>query len=503
MTSINLRKGPASKSGTDAVVIGIVKQEDGTVVPYSADDVSAAFGRNFASVLASMGATGKPGEIVKLPSAGKLKPGLVVAVGLDKAKPADHESIRRAAGAASRALAGCTSVTYALPTNTVEQVRAVADGAMLGSYEFTKYKTFTGYKKADQRPPVHEVVIITALARDKAAQSATKAAQVVARAVNLTRDWINTPPGDFVPAVFADAAVAAAKASKVGVRVLDEAALERDGLGGLIGVGQGSANPPRLVKLTYRPRRAKTHLAFVGKGITFDSGGLSLKRGDGMMTMKCDMSGAAAVVAAVTAIADLNLPIRVTGYACLAENMPSGNATRPGDVLTMAGGKTVEVLNTDAEGRLVLADGLVKASEEQPDLLIDVATLTGACVVALGARVAGVMSNDDDLLHEIPQIAERAGEPMWPLPIPEEMADKVRASKIADLSQHNAERAGGALFAAAFLREFVGEGISWAHLDIAGPAFNDAEPFGYTPKGGTGAAVRTLVQLATEKAEPR
>jgi leucyl aminopeptidase len=503
VTSINLRKGPASKSATDAVVIGIVKQEDGTVVPYSAADVSAAFGRNFGSILASMGATGKPGEIVKLPSAGKLKPGLVVAVGLDTADPADHESIRRAAGAASRALAGRTSVTYALPADTVEQVRAVADGAMLGGYEFTRYKTFTGHKKADQRPPVDEIVIITALARDKAAQSATKTAQVVARAVNLTRDWINTPPGDFVPAVFADAAVAAAKAAKVGVRVLDEAALQRDGLGGLIGVGQGSANPPRLVTLTYRPRRAKTHLAFVGKGITFDSGGLSLKRGDGMMTMKCDMSGAAAVVAAVTAIADLNLPIRVTGYACLAENMPSGNATRPGDVLTMAGGKTVEVLNTDAEGRLVLADGLVKASEEQPDLLIDVATLTGACIVALGARVAGVMSNDDALLHEIPQIAERAGEPMWPLPIPEEMADKVRASKIADLSQHNTERAGGALFAAAFLREFVGEGISWAHLDIAGPAFNDAEPFGYTPKGGTGAAVRTLVQLATEKAEPR
>ncbi len=494
MTSINLRKGPASKSATDAVVIGIVKQEDGTVAPHAPDDVADAFGRGFAGILKSLGATGKAGEVVKIPSGGKVKAPLVVAVGLDPSDPRNHESIRRAAGAASRALAGTTSVTYALPSDTPERVRAVTEGAMLGNYAFTSYKT------GDQRRPIDQIVITSEVARNKAAQGAAEAAQVVARAVNMTRDWINTPAGDFVPAAFADAAVAAAKTSKVGVRVLDEVALEREGLGGLIGVGRGSVNPPRLVKLTYQPRKAKTHLAFVGKGITFDSGGLSLKPGSAMMTMKCDMSGAAAVVAAITAIADLELPIRITAYACLAENMPSGNATRPGDVLTMAGGKTVEVLNTDAEGRLVLADGLVKASEDEPDVIVDVATLTGACIVALGARVAGVMSNDEALLREIPEVAQRAGEGVWPLPIPEEMNEKVKASKIADLSQHNTERAGGALFAAAFLREFVGAGIPWAHLDIAGPAFHEGEPFGYTPRGGTGAAVRTLVQLATERA---
>jgi leucyl aminopeptidase len=206
------------------------------------------------------------------------------------------------------------------------------------------------------------------------------------------------------------------------------------------------------------------------------------------------------VAAATFAIAELGLPVRVTAYACLAENMPSGKATRPGDVLTMYGGTTVEVLNTDAEGRLVLADGITTANRVKPDLIIDVATLTGACVVALGTKLSGVFSNDEDLLHRLPEIAAGAGEQMWPLPIPDEMYDKVRTTKIADLSQHNPDAWGGALYAAAFLREFVAEGTAWAHLDIAGPAFNEGGPFGYTPKGGTGAAVRTLIALAKDRA---
>jgi leucyl aminopeptidase len=282
--------------------------------------------------------------------------------------------------------------------------------------------------------------------------------------------------------------------------VLDEKALATKGYGGIMGVGKGSQRPPRLAKLSYRPTGAKAHIALVGKGITFDSGGLSIKTGAGMMTMKCDMAGAAAISAVVLAVAELGLPIRVTGYACLAENMPSGGATRPGDVLTMFGGKTVEVLNTDAEGRLVLADGITTANADKPDVIIDVATLTGACMVALGRNTSGVFSNDDGLQQEITAVAERAGEPMWALPIPEEMQEKVRSTKVADLGQHNPEPWGGALYAAAFLREFVGDGIPWAHLDIAGPAFNEGSPSGYTPKGGTGAAVRTLVQLAMDRA---
>jgi leucyl aminopeptidase len=248
--------------------------------------------------------------------------------------------------------------------------------------------------------------------------------------------------------------------------------------------------------MTYKPSRPVAHIALVGKGITFDSGGLSIKPSNAMVTMKCDMSGAAAVAAATFAIAELGLPVRVTAYACLAENMPSGHATRPGDILTMYGGKTVEVLNTDAEGRLVLADGITTANAENPDVIVDVATLTGACVVALGSKMSGVFSNDEALHEEIVRVAESAGELMWPLPIPEEMYDKVRTTKIADLSQHNPEAWGGALYAAAFLREFVGDGVAWAHLDIAGPAFNEGDATGYTPKGGTGAGVRTIIAAA-------
>jgi leucyl aminopeptidase len=210
--------------------------------------------------------------------------------------------------------------------------------------------------------------------------------------------------------------------------------------------------------------------------------------------MKCDMAGAAAVLNATFAIAELGLPVQVTCWAAMAENMPSGTASRPGDVLRMRSGSTVEVHNTDAEGRLVLADALTLATEQQPDLVVDVATLTGACIVALGNRTSGVLANNEELLDSIPKNADLAGESMWPLPITEEMKAKVRSSAVADLRQHNPEPVGGAVFAASFLHEFVGD-TKWAHLDIAGPAFNDGEPHGYTPKGGTGASVRTLVKL--------
>jgi leucyl aminopeptidase len=270
-----------------------------------------------------------------------------------------------------------------------------------------------------------------------------------------------------------------------------------------VGVGQASANPTTLLRLSYAPRGATTHLALVGKGITFDSGGLSIKHGAGMATMKSDMAGAAAVVAATFAIAELGLPIRVTTLAPMAENMVSGDATRPGDVLTMYGGSTVEVLNTDAEGRLVLGDALVLAGEAEPDLVLDVATLTGACVTALGDRVTGVMGNDDALVDQTVAAGARAGEALWPLPISTEMRDKVTGdSKVADLQQHNLSGFGGALYAAAFLERFVG-GRRWAHLDIAGPSFNTRGPYGHVPSGGTGCTVATLVELAGELADPR
>jgi len=280
----------------------------------------------------------------------------------------------------------------------------------------------------------------------------------------------------------------------VSIKVRDEKELAELGCGGILGVGGGSAAPPRLVELSYAPRGAQVHLALVGKGITFDSGGLTIKPGSSMSDMKSDMAGAAAVVQATFAIARLGLPLKVTTFAPMAENMVSGSAMRPGDVLTMYGGTTVEISNTDAEGRLVLGDALVMATERKPDVILDVATLTGHMVVALGDKVAGVMGSPD-IVDAVLAAAQSAGEEQWPMPIPEAMNERIHSSRIADLAQHDWVRWGGGLFAAAFLREFTG-GLPWAHLDIAGPSYNSGGPYGHVTSGGTGFAVATLVDYA-------
>jgi leucyl aminopeptidase len=339
-------------------------------------------------------------------------------------------------------------------------------------------------------------------AKDADSKAALARAQVIGAAVNLCRDLINTPSSAMTPSDLAAAATAAAEGLPLDVEVLDESALRAGGYGGLIGVGQGSANPPRLIRLAYRPEGARAHLALVGKGITFDTGGISIKPSLNLHLMKTDMSGAAAVIAATTAIARLGLPVSVTGYAAAAENMPGGAAQRPGDVITIYGGKTVEVLDTDAEGRLVLADGLVRAQEDKPDVIVDVATLTGAQVVALGSRTAGIMSNDDDLSEAIHDAATRVGEGTWPMPLPEELRPRLD-SLVADIANipTSGRREGGMLTAGVFLREFVKQGQRWAHVDIAGPAYNEHGPYGYVPKGATGTAVRTFIQLAEDLAD--
>jgi leucyl aminopeptidase len=320
--------------------------------------------------------------------------------------------------------------------------------------------------------------------------------------VTLVRDLVNTIPSHLYPETFAMQASEIAASSGLGIEVLDETALAAGGYGGIRGVGQGSMHPPRLVRLSYQHPEASRTVVFVGKGITFDSGGLSLKPPKAMETMKSDMSGAAAVLATLQAIAALKPAVNVIGYLPLAENMPGSRAQRPSDVISIYGGTTVEVLNTDAEGRLVLADALARSDEDKPDLLVDIATLTGAQVIALGNRVSGVMANDDTVRDAVVDAATRAGEAMWPMPLPEELR-KGLDSKVADLANVAAERDGGMLVAGLFLREFVPDGVRWAHLDIAGPAFHEGEPYGYTPKGGTGAAVRTLVQIARDVADGR
>ncbi len=492
-TTYTLRSASPAKTRADAVVVGIVSTDKGPQVAPGGEDVAKAYGRKLAPLLATLSVKGKAGEVVKVPTNGTITSPLLVLVGLgDTVTPG---SVRRAAGGAARAVTNASSVALALPADSPELVRAVTEGAMLGAY------TFTTYKKATKDEAPGDVVLLCPTPRRKEMTLAFEEAQVVVRAVEQTRDWVNTPPGDLTPPVFADAAVASGKewtkgrgGPKVTVTVLDEKRLAELGCGGILGVGAASAAPPRLVEITYSPKNARCHLALVGKGITFDSGGLTIKPAQGMGEMKSDMSGAAAVIQATFAIAALGLPIKVSTFAAMAENMVSGSAIRPGDVLTQYGGTTVEVLNTDAEGRLVLADALGRAAEQKPDVLLDVATLTGHMVLALGDRVAGVMGTDD-IVQGVLAASEVAGEDHWPMPIPEGMVERVRGSKIADLAQHDWVRWGGGLFAGAFLREFT-HGLPWAHLDIAGTAFNSGGPRGHVTSGGTGWGVTTLVDYA-------
>ncbi|MFD9332437.1 leucyl aminopeptidase [Streptomyces sp. NPDC060065] len=497
MTALTLSTAAASGLRADAIVVGVAKGPKGPVVAPGAEAVDKAYDGGLAGILETLGASGAEGEVTKLPAPSGFKAPVVVAVGLGAVPEKDDtygaEALRRAAGAAARALAGAKKAAFALPISDPADVGAVAEGARLGAYAFDAYKE-NGNDAKNGKAPLGEVALIGGKPRDAAYKAAIARATAVTEELNRARDLINTPPNDLNPESFAAVVSAAGKEHGIKVQVLDEKALEKGGYGGILGVGKGSAAGPRLVKLSYTSAKATKHLAFVGKGITYDSGGISLKPAGHNETMKCDMSGAAAVFAAVVAAARLGLEVNVTGWLALAENMPSGTATRPGDVLRMYSGKTVEVLNTDAEGRLVLADALWKASEEKPDAIVDVATLTGAMVLALGNRTFGVMANDDAFRASIVEAAEEVGEESWPMPLPEHLR-KGMDSPTADIANMG-ERMGGGLVAGLFLREFVGEGITWAHLDIAGPAFNEAGPFGYTPKGGTGSAVRTLVRLA-------
>ena len=503
-TTLTLASSAPSSIDADAVVIGVIKGQDGPVLAGGAADIDQALGGALATTLAALGATGQAEEVTRLPGGGPVTAPVIAAVGLgpDGSGSADPETLRRAAGAAVRTLAATRRaaangngaglrIALALPSPDPAAAEAVAVGALLGGYAFSRYRQ-------DRRPPA----AITVLTPAEDTDGIRRRAQALADAVSLARDLVNTAPSDLYPETLADEAERVAAAAGLQAEVLDEKALEENGYGGIVGVGQGSVHPPRLVRLEYAPPQADTTVVFVGKGITFDSGGLSLKPPKSMETMKSDMGGAAAIIGAMQAIAALAPAVRVIGYLPMAENMPSGTAQRPSDVLTIYGGKTVEVLNTDAEGRLVLADALARSAEDAPDVVVDVATLTGAQLVALGTRISAVMANDDSLRDAVVAAAARAGEAMWPMPLPPELR-KGLDSAVADLANVAPDRNGGMLVAGLFLREFVPAGARWAHLDIAGPSFNDGQPHGYTPKGGTGAATRALVQIALDAAEGR
>lgn len=457
-------------------------------LPPLGDDETLEEWPGLAEALRGVGFSGTPGSTVRVHAPGVTAlPLIVVGTG---AEPSDAV-LRDAVGAAVRTTTGFAAIAVAAPF-APGSTRAVAEGAVLGGYRFEGYKSDAGKLRASS-------VIVTAPAVLPDTDAAAVAA--IGSAVALVKDLVNTPAEWLGPQDLADRAVDAVDGLPVTVDVLDERAMAEQGFGGILGVGQGSVRPPRFVHLDYAPADAVRHVALVGKGITFDTGGLSLKPPASMVGMKYDMGGAAVALAVVRAAAAIGLPVRVSGWLCIADNMPSGSATRPGDVVRTLDGTTVEVLNTDAEGRLVLADGLAAASRQRPDVIIDVATLTGAIVVALGNRHTGVMG-DDDVVAAFLAAAERAGELAWPMPLPEHMEEELD-SPIADLQNAKiGDPAGGALFAGLFLRRFVGRTsdapdaprIPWVHLDIAGSGTTKA-PYGATDKGPTGAIVRSLIEF--------
>ncbi|GIE84775.1 leucyl aminopeptidase [Actinoplanes regularis] len=502
--SLSLVDTDPAELAVDAIVIGLHSQPDqeGVLLPASgAESITAAFDGKLTATLALLGASGAPGEVTKLATLGTITAPLVIAVGLGEepsGSAPDLETLRRGTGAAVRALAGSATVALALPlpddADAPVVLRAVLEGALLGGYRFAGYKT---KPQKGRREPVTALQVHVPDAGDAAAAAELARAEVVGRAVRQARDWVNMPPNVLRPADFADLIAAAAGEAGLGVEVLDFDQLKAGGYGGIVAVGQGSEAPPRLVKLTYVPEGVAEpkRVALVGKGITFDTGGVSIKPTAGMWEMKSDMAGAAAVAATMLAIAAVKPGVAVSAYLAIAENMPSGSAYRPGDVITMFNGKRVEVFNTDAEGRMVLGDAMARACQDGTDYLIEASTLTGGQVISLGKKISGLMGSDGatDLVKAA---GDLVGEPTWRMPLPDDVR-KGMESDIADICQTNSslDRAGHMLQGGVFLREFVEPGVEWAHIDIAGPGYHSGEATGYWTKGGTGVPIRTLLQV--------
>ncbi len=419
---------------------------------------------------------GKTEELLKVPIAEDIK--AIYLVGLGKKEKVDQETLRKA-GAFFIKQFKKSQYSSSLIISEVEArySKALTEGLLLGSYEFDKYKTKE--KKEDQEK---EIYIYMAEEND------INTGKIFAEAQIYARNLVNEPGNVINPITLAETAQKLAQEKGLDCKIFDENEIQEMGMMALYSVGKGSSTPPRLIHLIYKPQNPKRKIVFVGKGLTFDSGGLNIKPGDYMRTMKMDKSGACAVLGIMKAIAELKPDVEVHGLIGAAENMPGGNAYRPDDIIKAKNGKTIEIDNTDAEGRVTLADVLSYASELKPDAIIDMATLTGACMVALGEYTAGLFSNDDALAKEIEEASKRTGERVWRLPLDDERLRKKIKSPVADVV-NSGGRYGGAITAAMFLQEFVEEGIKWAHLDIAGPAYSKEEYFYYT-KGATGFGVR-------------
>jgi leucyl aminopeptidase len=468
--------GPDVDLSDATLVIGVLEG------PLPAPGSEEHFEAVDAALLNAAGFEGKAGQALTVPHA-QARALLLVGLGDE----AGFDRVRAASGNAVRAARTPRLISQLARIGVEGATRAVAEGSVLGGYQFRAYKT------NDEKPRVEIVEVVDGDPTE------LDASMIMADATNLARTWVNTPAMDMSPVVFSTEIAGRAEVAGLDVEVWDQDRISEEKLGALLGVAAGSDREPRLVTVRYRPDGASRHLALVGKGITFDSGGLSLKPAASMEEMKVDMSGAAAVVAATLAIAELGLPVNVTAITPLTDNAVGGDATRPGDVLRPVEGPTIEVLNTDAEGRLVLADGISLARRLEPDLIVDVATLTGAMRVALGDRIAGFFASDEDVASRVTEAAARAGESFWEMPLHKEYR-KLLDSNIADIKNVTSSRYGGAIAAALFLAEYAKD-TPWAHFDIAGPAVS-RENAGEQVKGASGVAVRTLVELARSMAEP-
>jgi leucyl aminopeptidase len=451
------------------------------------------------ATLEAIGFEGKIGQAIIVPRPNKA---LVAAVGVGERENLDSAKLRDAAAAFARIARNDASMAVTLTdipgVSPEAAAQAIVEGILLARYSYDELKS------QSSGTPLTEVTLVAGQRALDAVKQGAERGRVFADAAILARDLANAPPAYLTATRMAEVATRVGRNTRLKVEVFDEDALLRMGCGGLLGVNAGSTEPPRMIKLTYSPnggRRARRsgHLALVGKGIMYDSGGISLKPSDSVhATMKQDMSGAAAILGAMSALAELECRTEVTGYLMCTDNMPSGSATKLGDVLTIRGGTTVEVMNTDAEGRLVMADALVLATEEKPDAIVDIATLTGACLRALGPRIAGVWGNNDGLVGQVAAAARDTDEPVWQLPL-ERSYRKELDSEIADMKNMGGPN-GGAIHATLFLEEFVA-GLPWAHLDIAGPVLVDADE-SWRPKGASGFGARLLLDLALDFAPP-
>ncbi|MDK8798451.1 leucyl aminopeptidase [Corynebacterium coyleae] len=475
-TTVRAVAGSAAPEGA-VLLVPVAQGEDGVELP-----VTQLAPKGLLEALVAVGAKGTANEVTRVVVDGTL----VIAYGLGDANDIDDEAVRRAVGAATRTLNGVEKAAISAEFG----VQPVVEGLLLGGYVYNGLKSTANTLDDDntdaELPQTTEVTVVGA------DEKAFEQAVILAESVNLARDLVNTPSNFLYPESYAAVMGEVASAAGLDIEVLDDKALEDQGFGGILSVGRGSARTPRLVHLTWAPSGATKKVALVGKGITFDTGGISLKPGSGMEDMISDMGGSAAQLGVIAAAARLELPVRIDAWLPLAENMPSGTATRPGDVITHYGGITSEVINTDAEGRLVLADAIARACEDNPDYLIETATLTGAQLVALGNRTSGVMGSDD-LRDLIAETGRAVGEQAWAMPLLEEQEDELK-SPIADIRNTHNARTGGMLFAGLYLSRFVPEDIEWAHIDIAGPAWNGGGAWGYTPKRATGAPVRTILE---------